>query len=386
MNYTCCRDELTYCVQRIFHHGDAHTTPPLGHSGHHLPLVAVRVETLHHAYGVSAAPSPNRKEHLATPHRPPGACLGSLQLWVLLGQKEVVFGRVNEIAAVLILSNERVSADSCDEVTPVHHGHAHVPEDGGQVVPAAVEVVLDPRHDRVVHLLLALHVEVLAGEQRDKVVAAQLEKLERLEHLKVVLLGVQVGRVLQVVAAVRLGKGTDPEAISRVNLLRHEVAACLLNPAELEDAGRRQQVLNIVLRHLHFGRVAIVEQRLECKGGNVADGHHLLLALFQLAGKHGPEVGAGARQDDAVRLELAVLHLKDHVAQLALSPHGGHAHQGGARVLVVDASHPQVPRWPDSRGTVRVRSSSLYFSSPRLSERGTRARGRDFLSRQASWA
>lgn len=62
--------------------------------------------------------------------------------------------------------------------------------------------------------------------------------------------GIAMGCIQEVRASLRIGKGADPKAVGRMELLHEEVAAHLNDLGELKQACRSQQALNGLLFEL----------------------------------------------------------------------------------------------------------------------------------------
>ena len=83
-------------------------------------------------------------------------------------------------------------------------------------------------------------------------------------------------------------------------------------------------------------------------GMDPLDGHHLLAALLQAVGEHGPEHGRGGRQHHLVRhkvhgVQVVVADAQRHVAQLPLLPQLIHDGEGRSRVAAQRVAEDPVP-------------------------------------------
>lgn len=71
-------------------------------------------------------------------------------------------------------------------------------------------------------------------------------------YLLEIVLGELVCNAEQLTARVRVGKGSDAQTIGRIQLPLQELAAGLLDLSQLEEAGCREQSLNIPLLYSHL--------------------------------------------------------------------------------------------------------------------------------------
>lgn len=129
---------------------------------------------------------------------------------------------------------------------------------------------------------------------------------------------VGLGIVEELHAGVEIGKLPDAQTVAGVQLGLQEVAAGVPDVGELQEVGRRQQNLHVVLVHLHGGRVHVVDEQLQGAGVDALEGDPRLARLLE-AGEHRVEVGAAGGQDHAVGVDLDVVGHQYHITELFLS-------------------------------------------------------------------
>lgn len=131
----------------------------------------------------------------------------------------------------------------------------------GDVLFALSEVVLRPLHQRVEHLLLGGHVQVVALQQLAQLGGVQLEELLVLAHLQEFVVREGERPLQQRGAALLLGEQREAETVGGVQLLAEEVAAGADHGGQLQQAGGGQQRFDGVLAQFD-GACAKVEAGL----------------------------------------------------------------------------------------------------------------------------
>lgn len=109
------------------------------------------------------------------------------------------------------------------------------------------DIMLGPLHQRVEHLLLGGHVQVVALQQLPQLGGVQLEELLILAHLQEFFVRKGERSLQQRSATLLLGKQRKAKAVGRMQLLAEEVAACTDDGGQLQQAGCGEQRFDGVL-------------------------------------------------------------------------------------------------------------------------------------------
>ena len=136
-----------------------------------------------------------------------------------------------------------------------------------EVLQPALEVALHPLDRRLVHFRLTGHAQVVAGYEFDDGGERQGAKLLASPDVGEVFLGVSLGLGVKLGAGVEISKGHEPETVVWTQPLLEEVAAVLAHLLELEEVGRGEELLNVLLADFDVPRVYEVDHLLH--GGRV---------------------------------------------------------------------------------------------------------------------
>lgn len=99
-----------------------------------------------------------------------------------------------------------------------------------------------------------------------------------------------------------------------------ELAAYILNFDQLEEAGGRQESLDIGLLYYDVGGVAKVDEQLHGVLIDVSNGDLRLAGLLQFPSEHGTEVTAAGGENYSVGEYLPPADVEHHIAELSVAP------------------------------------------------------------------
>ena len=102
--------------------------------------------------------------------------------------------------------------------------------------------------------------------------------------------------------------------------LVQELAAGVPHWEDLQQVGRTEHALHVVLGDADLPGVGVVDQAGYHAGLHPVESHHVLLCLHQPSSEHGLEVGGEAGEDALVHRELALVHLDLDVSEAVLPP------------------------------------------------------------------
>ena len=113
--------------------------------------------------------------------------------------------------------------------------------------PSVLQVMGQPAHHSLQHMLLVAHVELLHRQQLTQAIWGQLAKLLAGRHVAEVGLQVLCGHMVHMVQAVVQRKQADAHAILRRNAALQELAAQRLEVGQQQEVGRLHHVLDGLL-------------------------------------------------------------------------------------------------------------------------------------------
>ena len=200
-----------------------------------------------------------------------------------------------------------------------------------------------PADESEKNLFLRLHVQVVVVEKLFQDAVGKMEKFVLFYDFDKLADDEPVGLLEQLGARVEVGELLDSQTVGRVHVVAEEGATRRLQLAELEDPGRREEILDVVDGHHDLSRVGVVDQRRHCPRLDVLELDLGQRALSHATREHGSEVGADARHDDPVGRQGLVADSERNVAELAFSTELIH-HQEGLVAVFLHLKETRVGR------------------------------------------
>ena len=157
---------------------------------------------------------------------------------------------------------------------------------------AVVEIVIEPFVHGLENKLLRRDVDVVRRQKCEHVVHADLDKLLPLNDFLEVVLNILHGSLSECSAAVGLSKRGDPETVGGMQLAVEEGTAGRDDLRELQNGGRFEKRLHIILTDANLASVGKTDNVLHCLLLQVSKRDIVLLALQHVVGEHGTEVWA----------------------------------------------------------------------------------------------
>ena len=103
------------------------------------------------------------------------------------------------------------------------------------------DVILDPGHDRAIHLFLAPHVQLVTGAHFNQLLQRQEQKLFVLHHLLEAVLGELFRDPEEFSAGVRVCEGPNAQAVGGIQLTFQKLTAHVLDLLELAKKGTEKK-------------------------------------------------------------------------------------------------------------------------------------------------
>ena len=199
------------------------------------------------------------------------------------------------------------------------------------------EVVLGPvdesREDR---FLTVREMEVVAAQEVLHAGVGDVDKPLILRHLGEISAGEGERGLQELLAGLELGKVGHVQTHGAVEAVLEKLAAGLACPEHLEEVGRGQEALGILLVDLQSTGVRKLYEEGEGVRVNTLYDNSPLSTLCHLSTEHGSKVHTAGCQHHAVGPEALLVHDQLHVAQLLVATELLHALQGLLREGLVD--------------------------------------------------
>lgn len=142
--------------------------------------------------------------------------------------------------------------------------------------------------------------------------------IARIVHSLEMLFNISLRIVKQLDAAMQIGKFAYAQTIAGIQLGLQEITAGIPHIRQLQQIGRRQQHLDIVLVHLHIRCVHVIDEQLQSTGIDTLQ-RDARFARFLKTGEHCIKVGAAGGQDHAMRWNFHIVRDQNDITKLFLS-------------------------------------------------------------------
>lgn len=145
-----------------------------------------------------------------------------------------------------------------------------------------------------------------------------LEIKTQTQYLRKVLFDIGFSVVQQIDAPVDVGKVPNTQAVARIELSLQIITASITHVGQLQQVGRRQQNLHIVLGNFNDRSVNVLDQKLQSPVVDTLQRNPILAAFFE-ARKHGVKVRTARGQHHLVGRNLNAIRHQYHIAEQVLS-------------------------------------------------------------------